>query len=73
MNGEEPIIGQLENEALEEVAGEVGADHEDLRWIGVRVDIDNDERMFDGMEDVRVRDAMTSSRTVISTPSQRIT
>lgn len=64
MNGEEPIIGQLENEELEEVAGEVGADHEDLRWVGVRVDIDNDERMVDGVEDVRVGDAMTSSRTV---------
>lgn len=61
MDGEEPIIGQLKNEELEEVAGEVGADHEDLRWVGVRVDIDNDERMVDGVEDVRVGDAMTSS------------
>lgn len=61
MDGEEPIIGQLKNEELEKVAGEVGADHEDLRWVGVRVDIDNDERMVDGVEDVRVGDAMTSS------------
>lgn len=64
MNDEEPIIRQLENEQLEEVSGEVRADHEDLRRVSVRVDIDNDERMFDGVEDVRVRDAMTSSRTV---------
>jgi hypothetical protein len=64
VNSEEPIIGQLENEELEEVAGEVGADHERLRRVGVRVDIDNDERMFDGVEDVRIRDAVTSSRTM---------
>lgn len=57
-------IGQLENEELEEVARAVGADHEHLRWVGVRVDIDDDERMFDGVEDVRVGDAVTSSRTV---------
>jgi hypothetical protein len=73
VNSEEPIIGQLENEELEEVAGEVGADHERLRRVGVRVDIDNDERMFDGVEDVRIRDAVTSSRTMDLTPSQRIT
>ena len=64
MNGEEPIAGQLENEELEEVAGDVRADHEHLRWVGIRVDIDNDERMVHGVEDVRVRDAVTSSRTV---------
>ncbi len=64
MNGEKPIIGQLENEELEEVAGEVGADHEHLRRVGLRVDVHNGERMFNGVEDVRIRDAMTSSRTV---------
>jgi len=69
----EPIVGQLQNEALEEVAGDVRADHEHLRWVGIRVDIDNDERMVHGVEDVRVRDAVTSSRRWISTPSQRIT
>jgi hypothetical protein len=64
VNGEEPIIGQFENEELEEVAGEVGADHENLRRVGVRVDIDNNDRMVDGVEDVRIRDAMTSGRAV---------
>ena len=64
MNGEESIIGQLEYEELEEVAGEVRADHENLRRVGVRVDIDDHERMVDGVEDVRIRDAMASGRPV---------
>ena len=64
MNGEEPIIGKLENEELEEVAGEVGADHENLRRVGVRVDIHDNNRAVDSVEDVRIRDAMTSGRAV---------
>ena len=64
MNGEEPIIGQLEYEELEQVAGDVGADHENLGRVSVRVHIDNDNRMVDGVEDVRIRDAMTSGRAV---------
>src|SRR3546814_412211 len=62
VDGEEPIIGQLENEELEEVAGEVGADHENLRWVGIRVHIGDHKWMVDGVEDVGIRDAMASGR-----------
>lgn len=58
MNGEEPIVRELEDDDLEEVAGAVGADHEHLRRVGVRADVDNHDRAIDGVENIRIGDAV---------------
>ncbi len=58
VDGEEPIVGELEDDDLEEVAGTVGADHEHLRRVGVRLDVDNHDRAIDGVENIRIGDAV---------------
>lgn len=58
VDGEEPIVRELEDDDLEEVAGAVGADHEHLRRVGVRLDVDNHDRAIDGVENIRIGDAV---------------
>jgi hypothetical protein len=55
---QEPIIGQLENDHLEQVACTVWADHEHLRRVVMLVDVDNDDRVIDNMLDRSVIDAV---------------
>ena len=64
MNREQLIAGQLEHDHFEEVPGSVGPDCEHLRRVGLRVEIDHDDRVIDGMSDVRVTDPVSSRRSV---------
>lgn len=52
VDDQEVVVGELEQDDLEEVAGLVGSDDEDLRWISVRFEVHDDERMVDGVADV---------------------
>jgi hypothetical protein len=58
------VVGKLEDDHLEQVAGCVGTDHEHLRRVMVIVHVDDDDRAGDDVFDRLVRDAVTSCRSV---------
>ena len=64
MNSELLILGEQQDDYLEHVSCPIRSDDEDLRWIGVRIEVDHGDRMFDGVPDVFVVDAVPSSRLV---------
>jgi len=59
MDGQETVVGELKDDDLEDVAGAVWPDHEHLRRIAVRIDVDDDNWVFDGVEDIDVINAVT--------------
>ena len=61
---EELFVGQFQDHDLEEVAGPVGADHHELGWVGVGIDINDDHRMVGGVVDVDVSDPVPAGRLV---------
>ena len=52
MDHELDLLGELEPDDLEEVACRIWPDSEHTGRVGIRVEIDDDESMFGGMEDV---------------------
>ena len=52
------IVREFEPDDLQEVPSSVGADCEHLGWIGVGVETDEHEGMFDGVADGVVVDSM---------------
>ncbi len=64
MDGELPVLSEQNDDHLEHVACPVGSDHEDLRTIGVRVEVHHGDCMFNCVPDVFVTDAVPSSRPV---------
>lgn len=55
---------ELEQDEFEEVAGEVRSDGKDLGWVGIGFEVDDDESMVKGVDDVGVRSAVTQGRRV---------
>jgi hypothetical protein len=45
MDGEESLVGQFQDRHLEEVAGAVWADDQDLGRVGIGLDVNDDHRM----------------------------
>ena len=64
MNGQQPIVGELEHHHLEQVAASVGANDQKLGRVAVGIEVDDHDRVVGGMAEVLVADAMTSSRSV---------
>jgi hypothetical protein len=52
------IVGQHEDDHFEQVAGAVWSDGQLLRWVGVSIEVDHDERMICGVTDGIVVDAV---------------
>jgi len=52
----------FEPDNLKQVADVVGSDRQDLRRVGVRVEVDDGESVIEDVEDDRVRDAVSASR-----------
>ena len=64
MNREQLIAGQFEHDHFEKVSGSVGPDRENLRRIGLRVEIGDDNGTVDGVLNVRVTDPVSSRGSV---------
>ena len=62
MDRDVPLLGELEHDDLEQVSREIRPDDEDLGWIGVRLEIGDDQRMLDGVTDVVVAAAVLACR-----------
>lgn len=58
------VIGELEPDDFDEVAGGIGTDGEHLRRIGARIEIDDSERMVDCMPNGCLIEAMLECRSV---------
>jgi hypothetical protein len=68
MDGEK-IVGELEQDDLEEVAGLVWPDDEDLWRIGVGLEVDGDESVVDSVDHIGRGRAVTQRRRVeVHTP-----
>jgi hypothetical protein len=46
MDGQQSVVGQHEDDHLEQVAGPVWSDSQLLRWVGDRIEVDHDERVI---------------------------
>ena len=64
MNREQLVCGQVEKDHFEEIPRSIGPDREDLRRIRLEVEIDDDNGVVDGMQDVGITDPMSSRRAV---------
>ncbi len=62
MDRQEPFIGQLEDDHLEEVSGGARTDDEQLRRVGVPVQVDDNEGMVGRMEEVVAGDPVAPRR-----------
>jgi hypothetical protein len=58
------IVGELEDDHLEQVARCIGADHEDLRRVVVLVHVRDDDRVVDDMRDGLLVDAVAARSSV---------
>ncbi len=60
MDREESLVCQFQDHHLEEVAGAIRTDDQDLGRVRIGVDVNDDQRMVDGVVDIDVRDAVTT-------------
>lgn len=51
MDHQVDVVGEFEPDDLQQVAGFVGSDSEDLGWIGVGIEIDDGDGMVKGVAD----------------------
>src|SRR5271154_435475 len=64
VDGECPIVGELDPDDLEQVPSSIRTDAEHPWRVGIRVQIDNDDRVRHGVLEVRVPDSVPSGRRV---------
>lgn len=60
MDSQYPVVGQQEHDHFKQVARVVGPDGELLRRITVGIEVDDDDRVIQGMVDGGIADAVTS-------------
>ena len=63
MDGEESLVGQFQDHHLEELAGAVGTDDQDLGRVGIGVDVNDDQRVVDKLVD-SIRKPVAAGRLV---------
>ncbi len=49
MNGKDSVVVKQKDDYLEHVPRSVGSNDQDLRGVGVRIEVDHSERMLDRM------------------------
>lgn len=64
MDRHHPLVGEGQGDDLEEVAGPVGSDEQHLWWIGVRIEVCDDDCVATGVQHVSVADTMLAGRAV---------
>lgn len=62
MDHEIDLIRELEPDDLKQIPGVIGSDSKDLRRVGVRVEVDDGERVIESVEDGAIRDSVLASR-----------
>ncbi len=67
MDHQGDVVGEFEPDDLQQVAGFVGSDSEDLGWIGVGIEIDDGDGIVKGVADGCVVDTVLACRPGIST------
>ena len=66
MYRQEPVVGQCEDDHLDEVASRVRSDRQLFQSvaIGIGIEVDHHERVIGGMTDLMVGDSVSSSRSM---------
>lgn len=64
MDHEVDVVGEFKPDDLQQVAGVVGSDGEDLGRIGFVVEIDDSDGMVEGVEDGGIVDTVLAGRPV---------
>jgi hypothetical protein len=64
MNDQTLVISEQQDDHLDHVPSTVRSDNQDLRWVGIRIEVDHHGGAFDRVPNVFFPDAMSSSRTV---------
>lgn len=62
MDHEIDLVSELEPDDLEQIAGVVGPDRQDLGRVGVRVQVDDGDGVVKGVQDGGIRDSVLASR-----------
>lgn len=62
MDHEADLVGELEPDDLEQIAGVVGSDGKDHRRVSVRVVVDDGDGMVESVEDGRIRNIVPARR-----------
>ena len=64
MNGKPPVVVEHEDDHLEHVPRSVRSDDQFLRWVGVGIEVDRDDRMLDCVQNVFVGETVSMRRPV---------
>jgi len=64
MNRQQPLLSEDEHNHLEHVPSLVRSDGQFLRWVTVRLEVDDDERVVRGVADGGLADTVPSSGTM---------
>ncbi len=64
MDRHPPLVRQQKHDHLEEIAGAIGSDEQQPRSLAVRIEIDHDERVINGVANLGVRDPVPASRSM---------
>ncbi len=64
MYGEEPVVGENQDDHLERVPGLVGTDDQLPRRVAVGIEVDDDDGVVGGMKDAGVVDTVPPSGTM---------
>ena len=64
MDHEAEVVGELEPDDLQQIAGPVRSDCQNRGWVGVGIEVNDGEGMVEGVADDRVVDAVPASRPV---------
>lgn len=64
MDDQDLLVGQLDEDDFEEVAGKVRSDDEDLRRIGVGLEVGDHDAVVDRVRDLGLGEAVAQRRAV---------
>lgn len=64
MDHELDVVGELKPDDLQQIPGVIRSDRKDPGRVGVGIDIDDRERMVEGVEDGGIRDAVPPRRSM---------
>lgn len=64
MNGKAPVVVEQEDDHFEHVPRPVRSDDQDLRWVGVGIEVDHDDRVLDRVQNVLVGESVSMRRPV---------
>lgn len=64
MDHQVALVGELKPNDLQQIAGVVRSNREDLGWVGFGFEVDDGEGMIEGVEDCGIRDSVLVRQSV---------